>query len=101
MTVDAERSTHESEALQDLAAFPFVEALYGRRSRRFALGDEIPDGPLAYRAARPRHRPLHQRARQARRDASVLRRVGFDVARTAREDVALKWSRMTAEERDD
>jgi len=32
MTVDAERPTHESEALRDLAALPLVEALYGRRS---------------------------------------------------------------------
>jgi hypothetical protein len=39
-----------SDPLADLAAFPFVEALFGRRSRRFALGDEIPDGPLAYRS---------------------------------------------------
>jgi hypothetical protein len=31
-----------------------VEALFGRRSRRFAIGDEIPDGPLAYRS---RHEP--------------------------------------------
>jgi hypothetical protein len=37
------------------AIFPLVEALFGRRSRRFALGDEIPDGPLAYRS---RHGPL-------------------------------------------
>jgi hypothetical protein len=43
------------EPLADLAAFPFVEALFGRRSRRFALGDEIPDGPLAYRS---RHDPV-------------------------------------------
>ncbi|TDD90110.1 hypothetical protein E1202_09985 [Saccharopolyspora karakumensis] len=43
-----------SEAMADLAAFPLVEALFGRRSRRFALGDEIPDGPLAYRS---RHEP--------------------------------------------
>ncbi|GAB2742565.1 hypothetical protein GCM10027174_15200 [Salinifilum aidingensis] len=45
----------EDEALRELAAFPFVEALFGRRSRRFALGDEIPDGPLAYRS---RHEPV-------------------------------------------
>lgn len=44
----------ETEALRELAAFPLVEALYGRRSRRFALGDAIPDGPLAYRS---RHKP--------------------------------------------
>jgi hypothetical protein len=42
-------------ALRELAAFPLVEALFGRRSRRFALGGEIPDGPLAYRST---HAPL-------------------------------------------
>ena len=47
--------TAESKALQGLAAFPLMEALLGRRSRRFALGDEIPDGPLAYRS---RQQPL-------------------------------------------
>jgi hypothetical protein len=40
----------ESGPLQELAAFPLLEALHGRRSRRFALGDEIPDGPLAYKS---------------------------------------------------
>lgn len=45
----------ETEALRQLAAFPLLEALHGRRSRRFALGDEIPDGPLAYMS---RHDPL-------------------------------------------
>src|SRR5687767_4118027 len=39
-----------SDPLEDLAAFPFVEALFGRRSRRFAVGGEIPDGPLAYKS---------------------------------------------------
>jgi hypothetical protein len=38
------------EALGKLAGFPLLEALYGRRSRRFPLGGEIPDGPLAYRS---------------------------------------------------
>ena len=42
----------ENEALQQLAAFPLVEALYGRRSRRFGLGGAIPDGPLAYESQR-------------------------------------------------
>jgi hypothetical protein len=50
-----ERDSTEAEGLRDLAAFPLVEALYGRRSRRFALGDEIPDGPLAYKS---RHEPM-------------------------------------------
>jgi hypothetical protein len=49
------RSPAEAEVLRDLATFPLLEALYGRRSRRFALGTEIPDGPLAYRS---RHEPL-------------------------------------------
>jgi hypothetical protein len=37
-------------AVRELEDFPLVEALFGRRSRRFALGGEIPDGPLAYRS---------------------------------------------------
>ena len=41
----------QAAALHGLAQFPLVAALLGRRSRRFALGDEIPDGPLAYRSA--------------------------------------------------
>ena len=41
------------EALDGLARYPLVDALYGRRSRRFPLGGEIPDGPLAYRSAHP------------------------------------------------
>src|ERR687895_758596 len=47
-----QRTNVETEVLRELAAFPLLEALYGRRSRRFALGDEIPDGPLAYRSRR-------------------------------------------------
>jgi hypothetical protein len=50
-----QRTKAETGALGELAAFPLVEALYGRRSRRFAFGGEIPDGPLAYRS---RHEPL-------------------------------------------
>lgn len=34
--------------LQTALAFPLVEALLGRRSRRFAQGASLPDGPLAY-----------------------------------------------------
>ncbi len=45
----------EEQALQDLLQFPFVDALFGRRSRRFFRGDEIPDGPLAYKS---RYEPL-------------------------------------------
>lgn len=37
----------------DALSFPLVEALLGRRSRRFALGAEIPDGAFAYRSRHP------------------------------------------------
>ena len=39
-------------ALQELATFPLLDALYGRRSRRFGLGMTIPDGPLAFQSKR-------------------------------------------------
>ncbi|TLD41990.1 MAG: hypothetical protein JETT_1779 [Candidatus Jettenia ecosi] len=35
---------------QDMLAFGLVEALLGRRSRRFFLGAEIPDGVFAYKS---------------------------------------------------
>ncbi|MCC7477014.1 hypothetical protein IT575_01030 [bacterium] len=40
--------------LQAAVQFPLIEALHGRRARRFGLGFEIPDGPLAYKS---RHAP--------------------------------------------
>ena len=36
-----------------LANFSLIEALLGRRSRRFFLGAEIPDGVLAYKSKHP------------------------------------------------
>ena len=48
-------SNREEQALRELLQFPFVDALFGRRSRRFFRGAEIPDGPLAYKS---RHDPL-------------------------------------------
>jgi hypothetical protein len=42
-------------ALNELFEFPLVAALLGRRSRRFFLGAEIPDGIFAYRS---RHEPV-------------------------------------------
>jgi hypothetical protein len=41
--------------LQQVFDFPLIEALFGRRSRRFALGMSIPGGPLAYSSP---HDPL-------------------------------------------
>lgn len=43
------------DPLTALSAFPLLDALFGRRSRRFGLGMSIPDGPLAYTSA---HAPL-------------------------------------------
>jgi hypothetical protein len=40
---------------QDMLAFGLIEAILGRRSRRFFLGAEIPDGVLAYKS---RHAPV-------------------------------------------
>jgi hypothetical protein len=36
--------------LEDAAKFPLMDALYGRRSRRFSAGSEIPDGVLAFKS---------------------------------------------------
>jgi hypothetical protein len=41
------------DALDGLARYPLVDALYNRRSRRFPLGGELPDGPLAFCSAHP------------------------------------------------
>ena len=35
---------------QDLLSFRFLDALLGRRSRRFFMGAEIPDGVFAYKS---------------------------------------------------
>lgn len=40
----------EEKALQDLLRFPLTDALFGRRSRRFFRGADIPDGPLAHKS---------------------------------------------------
>jgi hypothetical protein len=43
--------TKDTKGLQDLLSFPLMEALLGRRSRRFFMGAEIPDGVFAYKSA--------------------------------------------------
>jgi hypothetical protein len=35
---------------QDMFSFPLIEALLGRRSRRFFMGAQIPDGVFAYKS---------------------------------------------------
>lgn len=52
-----ELSAKERAALTELAEFPFYEAVLGRRSRRFPVGGQIPDGVLAYTSAQE-SRPL-------------------------------------------
>jgi hypothetical protein len=49
------RMPHHSQPLDELNRFPLIQALFGRRARRFGLGMEIPSGPLAFRS---RHEPV-------------------------------------------
>jgi hypothetical protein len=44
-----------NNTLNDLLRFPLMEAIAGRRSRRFCMGAEIPDGVLAFKS---KHKPL-------------------------------------------
>jgi hypothetical protein len=44
-----------NDTLNDLLSFPLMEAIAGRRSRRFCMGAEIPDGSLAFKS---KHMPL-------------------------------------------
>lgn len=41
------------KGMVEAAQFPLIEAIQGRRSRRFALGASIPDGPLAHTSKHP------------------------------------------------
>ncbi len=49
---DQETNTGQGKisAEESLLAFPLLQALFGRRARRFGLGMEIPSGPLAYKS---------------------------------------------------
>src|SRR5205814_9706706 len=44
-----------SEPLDQAWSYPLFEAIYGRRSRRFGLGFEMPEGPFRYKSA---HAPV-------------------------------------------
>ena len=50
MTLDQEQSTNQQDTLDEMLKFPLMEALTGRRSRRFCMGAEIPDGVLAFKS---------------------------------------------------
>ncbi|MBI2825244.1 MAG: hypothetical protein HYX69_11220 [Planctomycetia bacterium] len=43
------------ELLRELGQFPLLEAIFGRRARRFGLGMTVPDGPLAFQS---KHAPV-------------------------------------------
>lgn len=52
----AEKAANVSEwnaLLNEVNQFPLMDALYGRRSRRFGWGMEIPSGPMAYKSELP------------------------------------------------
>lgn len=51
--MSASRLAPDGKAAQSLRAFTLLDALLGRRSRRFGVGMTIPDGPLAYASRRP------------------------------------------------
>jgi hypothetical protein len=56
MSIHTDSSTdRQAAALRELAQFPLLDALYGRRARRISLGSTIPDGPLAYESP---HEPV-------------------------------------------
>jgi hypothetical protein len=41
---------HLLNALEVVTRFPLMQAIAGRRSRRFCVGAEIPEGPLAFKS---------------------------------------------------
>lgn len=49
------RSAQGSRGVDAAIRFPLIEALLGRRARRFSMGSEIPDGVLAFKS---RHAPM-------------------------------------------
>jgi hypothetical protein len=41
---------HNPKAMEAMTQFPLIQALAGRRSRRFCVGAAIPEGPLAFKS---------------------------------------------------
>ncbi|MFQ6028656.1 MAG: hypothetical protein ACE5Q6_14310 [Dehalococcoidia bacterium] len=48
-------SSSSDGLMREVGGFPLLKALFGRRSRRFARGIELPGGPLAFKS---RHAPV-------------------------------------------
>src|SRR5918992_3385792 len=55
MVLDQKQPTNTEDTLAELLRFPLMEAIIGRRSRRFCMGSEIPDGVLAFKS---KHAPM-------------------------------------------
>jgi hypothetical protein len=55
MTLSQGLSPNLKGTLDELLEFPLMDALMGRRSRRFCMGAEIPDGVLAFKS---KHKPM-------------------------------------------
>ena len=55
MTSDQQLLAKIEDTLAELLKFPLMEALIGRRSRRFCMGSEIPDGVFAFKS---KYKPL-------------------------------------------
>ena len=51
--IDERRYIDWDRQLKKANEFSFTNTIFGRRSRRFGWGMEIPDGPLAYKSKRP------------------------------------------------
>jgi hypothetical protein len=49
------KRTEPASPIPELLQFPLLQAIFGRRARRFAVGMEIPSGPLAFKS---RHSPM-------------------------------------------
>ncbi|HUG13651.1 MAG TPA: hypothetical protein VMM78_01425 [Thermomicrobiales bacterium] len=47
--------TTQTTPTTDVLQFPLMRAIFGRRSRRFALGMEIPSGPLTFKSSTQPH----------------------------------------------
>ena len=62
LTVASAGSAKQAEALRQLAGFPLLDALYGRRARRVALGAQIPGRAARLRVASRPDAPLRPRA---------------------------------------
>lgn len=62
-----------SDPLGELLRYPLLDAIFGRRSRRFGTGMEIPSGPLTFRS---RHEPMPL----SELERSVLLAVGTGVS---------------------